>query len=145
MFESKSPRIALAVLAVAAFAGGVSLAQAEMVQMKANLTSGAEVPPVNGAGKGQGTFTYDTATKQLKYQVTYSGLSGPAVAGHIHGPAAMGANAGVAVPFASAASPISGTATLNDAQAKDLMDGKMYVNIHTAANKGGEIRGQITK
>jgi hypothetical protein len=45
----------------------------------------------------------------------------------------------------SAASPIKGSATLNDAQAADLMAGRWYFNIHTAANKGGEIRGQVVK
>ena len=42
-------------------------------------------------------------------------------------------------------SPARGKATLTDAQAADLMAGRWYVNIHTAANKGGEIRGQVTK
>jgi hypothetical protein len=45
----------------------------------------------------------------------------------------------------TATSPFEGEATLNDAQASDLMAGKWYINIHTAANKGGEIRGQVTK
>ena len=45
----------------------------------------------------------------------------------------------------AAASPITGTATLTDAQVADLEAGKYYVNIHTAANRGGEIRGQLTK
>ena len=80
----------------------------------------------------------------LTYTVKYEGLSGPAVAAHIHGPADPGANAPPVVPFANAASPITGTATLTDAQAADLKAGKYYVNVHTAANKGGEIRGQIT-
>ena len=42
-------------------------------------------------------------------------------------------------------SPVEGSATLTDAQAADLMAGKYYINIHTAANPGGEIRGQVTK
>lgn len=100
---------------------------------------------VTSAGKGTGVFTFDPATKALGYTVTYEGLSGPAMAAHIHGPAEAGANAGVVVPFASAASPITGTATLTDAQAAELMAGKYYVNVHTAANRGGEIRGQILK
>ena len=42
-------------------------------------------------------------------------------------------------------SPLKGDATLTDEQAKQLADGQMYFNIHTAANKGGEIRGRVTK
>jgi hypothetical protein len=51
----------------------------------------------------------------------------------------------VLVPIAPATSPLEGSATLNDDQAKALMAGEVYVNVHTAANKGGEIRGQLTK
>jgi hypothetical protein len=50
-----------------------------------------------------------------------------------------------AVPITPAASPFEGSATLNDAQANELLAGKWYVNVHTEANKGGEIRGQVTK
>ena len=75
-----------------------------------------------------------------------AGLSGPATAAHFHGPAETGKNAGVAVAIPNAtSSPVEGSATLTDAQAADLIAGKYYVNIHTAANPGGEIRGQVTK
>ncbi|TIW91192.1 CHRD domain-containing protein, partial [Mesorhizobium sp.] len=77
--------------------------------------------------------------------VKYSGLSGPAVAAHIHGPADMGANADPVIPLKKLKSPIKGSATLTDAQAADLEAGKYYVNVHTAKNKDGEIRGQIEK
>jgi hypothetical protein len=107
----------------------------------ATLAPGAGI---TSTGKGTGTFTYDPATHMLTYNVTYEGLTGPAVAAHIHGPADPGANGPPVVPFANAASPITGTATLTDAQAAELAAGKYYVNVHTAANKGGEIRGQIT-
>src|SRR6185295_1748531 len=81
----------------------------------------------------------------LKWTVTYSGLSGPVTAGHFHGPAPAGANAGVVVPFTgSMASPIEGTATLTDAQMADLVAGKWYANLHTAASPGGEFHGQVT-
>jgi hypothetical protein len=90
--------------------------------------------------------TYDTQTKQLKWKVSYSGLSGPATAAHFHGPAEPGKNAGVMIPIQNiATSPAEGSATLTDAQAADLMGGRLYVNVHTAANPGGEIRGQVTK
>lgn len=108
---------------------------------KATLAPGAGI---TSSGSGMGEFTYDPATKTLTYNVTYQGLSGPAAAAHIHGPAEPGGNAPPVVPFPSAASPITGTATLTDAQAAELAAGKYYVNVHTAANRGGEIRGQIT-
>src|SRR5689334_8457678 len=86
------------------------------------------------------------ADKKLSWKLSYSGLSGPATAAHFHGPAEAGKNAGVAVAIPNAtSSPVEGSATLTDAQAADLMAGKYYVNIHTAANPGGEIRGQVTK
>jgi hypothetical protein len=121
-------------------------AQAAQVNFKADLNTVSEVPPGTGAGKGTATASLDTVTKTLTWTVTYSGLSGPATAGHIHGPAAPGANAGVLVPFTGdLASPIKGSATLTDAQISDLEAGKMYVNLHTAENKGGEIRGQLVR
>jgi hypothetical protein len=121
-------------------------ALAESVAFKADLKAATEVPPVESKGAGTLTATYDTASKSLSYTVNYSGLTGDATAAHFHGPATAGQNAGVVVPVTgSAASPIKGTATLNDAQAADLMAERWYFNIHTAANKGGEIRGQVVK
>jgi hypothetical protein len=79
----------------------------------------------------------------LTWKVTYSGLTGPATR-YSHGPAEAGKNAPVVVPFKDAASGAEGSATLTDAQAADLM-AKMYINVHTEANKGGEIGGQVTK
>ena len=49
------------------------------------------------------------------------------------------------MPITPNASPFEGSATLTEAQATDLLAGKWYVNVHTEANKGGEIRGQVTK
>ena len=121
-------------------------ARADQINFKADLSGASEVPPVTSAGKGAATASLDTAAKTLNWTVTYSGLSGPATAGHIHGPAAPGANAGVLVPFTGAlVSPIKGSATLTDAQISDLQAGRTYVNLHTADNKGGEIRGQLVR
>lgn len=123
-----------------------SIAHAEMLNFKTTMNGANEVPPKTTSGSGDALVTLDTTTKKLSYTVTYFGLTGPATMGHIHGPAAAGANAGVVVPFASVAtSPITGTATLTDAQIADLKAGKYYANVHTAANPGGEIRGQLTK
>lgn len=120
-------------------------AQAETIQLRASLDAASEVPPTTGAGTGRGQFTYDTETKQLTYAVRYVNLSGPAIAAHIHGPALAGANAAVVVDMLLPTSPIRGTSTLSDAQATELLAGHYYVNVHTDANKAGEIRGQITR
>jgi hypothetical protein len=112
---------------------------------KASLSGKSEVPPNATAGTGSVTATYDDASKKLTWKGTYSGLTGPATAAHFHGPAPEGKNADVLVPISPNGPSFEGSATLNDAQAKALMDGDMYVNVHTATNKGGEIRGQLTK
>ncbi|AHY52959.1 CHRD domain-containing protein [Bradyrhizobium japonicum] len=133
--------IAMVALGAAAFA-----APAGAEKLKATLDGKSEVPATTTSGTGTADLDYDAASKKLSWKVTYSGLSGPATAAHFHGPAEAGKNAGVAVAIPNASSsPVEGSATLTDAQAADLLAGKLYVNIHTAANPGGEIRGQVTK
>lgn len=124
-------------------------AYAATTQFKADLKGSTEVPPNQSAGTGSVTATFDPATKELTWSGTYSGLSGAPTAAHIHGPAEVGKNAGVAIwlsekgkPFDS---PFKGSATLTEAQASDLAAGLWYVNIHTAANPSGELRGQLVK
>ncbi len=137
-------RTMLAMLALGTTVAFAGPAFAE--KMKATLDGKSEVPPNASAGKGTADIDYDPATKKLSWKLTYSGLSGPATAAHFHGPAEPGKNAGVAVAIPNASSsPAEGSATLTAAQAADLTAGKYYINIHTAANPGGEIRGQVTK
>ena len=110
--------------------------------MSTKLSAASEVPPNSSNGTGNADIKLDG--NRVSWNVTYSGTTGPITAGHIHGPAMPGANAGVVVPFTgSLASPITGSATLTDAQVADLKAGKYYVNLHTVAHPGGEIRGQI--
>jgi hypothetical protein len=120
-----------------------SPASAEMLKYKADLNGPSENPPTTSKGEGAIEADYDTATKTLSWSGSYSGLTGPAVAAHFHGPAAMGANAGVMVPVDAKASPFKGSAALTDEQAKAFANGMIYFNVHTAENKGGEIRGQL--
>jgi hypothetical protein len=122
-------------------------AQAATVALKADLKASSEVPPKDSAGKGTLTATLDTDTNELKYHVEFSGLTGPVAAAHFHGPAAEGVNAKPQVPVkaSSISSPIDGSATLTPEQAKDLIDGMWYFNLHTSANPGGEVRGQVLK
>jgi CHRD domain len=131
----------LALATTVAFAG-----PAFAEKFKAALDGKSEVPPTTSAGTGTVDADYDAATKKLSWKLTYTGLSGPAKAAHFHGPAEPGKNGGVVVAIPGAtSSPAEGSATLTDAQAADLEAGKLYVNVHTEANPGGEIRGQVTK
>ena len=115
------------------------------VNLKADLKGSSEVPPTDSKGTGSVTATFDTASRKLSWKGSVSGLTGPATAAHFHS-GEVGKNGGVAVPIAGAdKGSFEGSATLTDAQAEDLMAGKWYVNVHTAANKGGEIRGQVAK
>lgn len=133
-------------LAAAFTVGCLCAASAAMIDFRATMTGKAEVPPTTSAGTGDVLATLDTTTKKLTYTMTYAGLSGPAAAAHFHGPAEAGANAGVAVPIGTnPPSPTTGSVTLTDAQMADLEAGKWYANVHTADNKGGEIRGQMMR
>ncbi|WP_083839175.1 CHRD domain-containing protein [Bradyrhizobium sp. STM 3809] len=78
----------------------------------------------------------------LTWKVTLSGLSGPPIGAHVHGPSEPGKTAGIVLPFKNPEPPITGAAALTDAQADDLLAGKWYANIHTRTNPGGEIRAR---
>jgi hypothetical protein len=126
-----------------AWAFALAPASAVVAKYKANLNGPSENPPTTSKGVGAIEADYDSATKTLTWSGTYADLTGPETAAHFHGPAATGANAGVMVPVDAKASPFKGSAVLTDEQAKAFADGLIYFNIHTAENKGGEIRGQL--
>jgi hypothetical protein len=120
----------------------------------ATLNGASEVPAKAVAGTGNATIVKNGAT--YTYTITYTGMTGALTGAHIHGPAAAGANANVIVPFdftgAGASGTLTGTFTSTnnvnitpDSLDKLLNTGNAYVNLHTAANGGGEIRGQLSK
>jgi hypothetical protein len=112
---------------------------------EATLSGGEEVPAKTTGGSGTAEVHYNRNTSMLRYKVSYSGMTGPVTAAHIHGPAAPGANAGVLVPFTGAlnVSPFEGEVHVTPEQAAQIASGQTYVNLHTAQNPGGEVRGQL--
>lgn len=138
--------VATGLLAVAV-AGCAPIRPSQKIDIwEATLVGAEEVPPVGTDGRGMAEVQFNTNTSVISWKLTYSGLSGPATAAHIHGPAGVGQNAGVAVPFVNVAmQPVQGQATLTAAQVADLVAGRWYVNVHTPAHPGGEIRGQLRR
>ncbi len=134
-------------LAAALSAVCVSAASAATVNYTARLSGRGEIPKTDSKGTGKLDASYDTTTKVLSYTLTFDGLTGPATAAHFHGPATRVQSAGVMIVIGdkNPTSPVTGTATLTDDQMKALQSAKMYVNVHTAANPGGEIRGQVVR
>ena len=116
-------------------------AWAEMKMFHADLTGASEVPAVDTAATGKAEVTVDTEAKTISWKVTTEGLSGDPTAAHIHGPAAAGENADPVIDLSAALADGSGEIT--DEQIADLEAENYYVNVHTEANSGGEIRGQL--
>jgi hypothetical protein len=142
-------KIALYLIAAIALLVGlpnsIPPAYAETITLKADLKGANEVPPNASPATGKAEAKLNTETRVLTWSVTYADLTGPALGAHFHGPSEQGKNAGIVLPFKTVQSPIEGTATLTETQAADLLAGKWYANIHTQANPGGELRGQMIK
>jgi CHRD domain-containing protein len=129
-------------LAVTAFAGAAP--RANPIMAAAKLTAKEEVPKqVVKNTKASGSFTLDVTGTKATFSLKFSGLTGTATAAHIH-LGGMGKAGPVVVPLCGPCkSPVKGTATLTAALLKDLKTHKLYVNVHTAKNPNGEIRGQL--
>ncbi len=141
------------VVALAALPAIAAAADPSVPAFGGPLSGAQEVPAVTTSATGEGTAVISADGTKITYVVTYSGLSGPAVAAHIHTGAA-GAAGGVILPLTVSASPMVGTLTAANFTASGTVTtfaeavaaikaGNTYFNIHTAANAGGEIRGQI--
>ena len=112
----------------------------------ANLTGAAEVPANGSGGSGTAVVVLNDAQTQFTYSVTYTGLSAGVTASHIH-KAPIGVNGsvifGFAPPLGTTSGAFNGVVNPTAAQVADLFAGLYYVNIHTTAFPGGEIRGQL--
>lgn len=117
------------------------------MQVSGTLSASNEVPAVTSSATGTVSGTYTPSTKSLNYTVTYAGLTGPATAAHLHYGDAKHTTAAPTVPFtgvpSAASGTFSGTVTLNAMQADSLTAGRIYANIHTTANSGGELRANL--
>jgi hypothetical protein len=133
---------AISALALTALA----LAATRGTTWTAALSSAQEVPKqVVKDTAATGTFKGTLSGKKLTWKLTFSKLTGHATAAHIH-MAPKGASGNVVVPLCGPCKcPVKGTATLSAALLKDLKVHKLYVNVHTAKNPNGEIRGQLAE
>ncbi len=121
---------------------------ANMTNFAATLTGAQETPANAVAATGTFTATYDANTNKLSYTLTWTGLTDVPAAMHFH-KAAVGVPGDVVMAItgftAATAGTLTTTATVNDSDESDLMEGKFYVNIHTPGYPAGEIRGQVLK
>jgi len=118
---------------------------AKVTEFSFKLTGQSETPPNDSKGSGAGTARYDDQTHVLSWNITYQGLSSPVTAAHFHGPAQPGESAPhtIAIPDDKLASPIIGSATLTDEQAKQLLGNQWYFNVHSKNIPKGELRGEV--
>ena len=162
----------IAALAVTLGLFGVSAAQAAVLVYGAYLVGTNEVPANSSFGTGVGIITFDNIAQTLQVDITFSGLTGTTTASHIHCCAPVGTNGGVATqvptffgfPLGVTSGSYSQVFDLTQASTYNptfvtnhggtvasaesdflagLVGGQTYLNIHTSAFPGGEIRGQI--
>lgn len=129
-------------LAIAAFA---SAGTATTIRLHATLNARQEVPAqVVKDKKAKGVFTATLVGRKLTWKLTFSALTGKAMAAHIHMGKA-GVSGPVLVPLCGPCkSGAHGSTRVSTAVKKALTHHKAYVNVHTAKNPNGEIRGQIS-
>jgi CHRD domain len=123
---------------------GIASSGSDTKKVSAKLTRGAEIPRPKGALLATGTFTGTISGSRLTWKLTYSKLTGKALAAHIH-LGKRGVAGPVAVPLCgTCVSGVHKTSKLSSKVKSALLSGGAYVNVHTAKNAAGEIRGQVT-
>lgn len=135
----------IAVILAAALLVACGTTSTTRVRMSANMDAKGQIAEVESPGTGTCTVWLDKGTNTVSWNIYYTGLTGAPTAVHFHGPAGKGAEAGVQVDLGGNGFevPIQGSAALTAEQASQLLAGKWYVNMHTAAYPDGEIRGQV--
>ena len=132
---------ALVLVNLAAGAGS-----ADVFTYRSVLTAGAEVPkptaPKGAGGVFTSTVTKDGARYAISWKLTFRKLSGPAVAAHVHRGRAGVAGGVILALCGPCRTGQTGKATITKAVAEAMRRGTAYVNVHTAKNAAGEIRGQ---
>ena len=111
-----------------------------------NLNGASEVPANPSAGLGAVKVTLDQTTRAILIEGTFSGLTSPVTAAHIHGPAPAGMNAAIIIPLTITGTTdgtVSGSTTMDQAQMDMMLGGPTYVNIHSSNYPAGEIRAQV--
>lgn len=127
-----------ALLAVA-FLGGS--ARAQFTSFQATINQAQEVPPTGSASTGFGLFAFNASTNMLDYSITITPLASGQTAQHLH-QGVPGVAGPVILPLPGGLA-ISGTLAIPAAQVVNLLAGNTYVNFHSTAFPGGEIRGQV--
>jgi hypothetical protein len=122
-------------------------ASAQTVTFTVPLDGMQEVPPVSPAGTATATLTLNVSTRLVSVSGSYTGLTSNQQGAHLHGPAPRGMNSGnlliILAGTGGTDGTFSGSATLSVANVNNLLNNLTYLNIHTANNAGGEIRGQV--
>jgi len=145
-------RIAVLLSAAVVAAGVVAaIAPARPVagatEFTATLSAAQEVPKPHGvSSNATGTFTATLKGTTMQWKLTFKGLSGAATQAHVHlGARGKAGPVLIALCGAGCRSPVSGATIVSAPVVKALATGGTYVNVHTARNPGGEIRGQLRK
>lgn len=125
--------------------GAFSSAHATVVSLTA-IIDGSQANAGLGTGSpgtGSASMTLDDVSNEFNWNVEWSGLVGNVTAAHFHGPASPNQNAGVQVSIDIGTNPARGHEILSGIEARDLLEGLWYINIHSNVSPGGEIRGQV--
>lgn len=140
MINTASPSLLVKSAVAALLAVGVGMAMAS--DLKVTLKGDQEVPPVATAATGTGAF-HVADDKSITGSIKTTGIEGTAA--HVH-EAAPGKNGPPIITLTKAADgswTVPAGSALTDAQLASLKAGNLYVNVHSAANKSGEIRAQL--